>query len=351
MGFFISVLESFGFHPKFCSWIIAILQSANISISINGAQHGYIKCNRGVRQGDPLSPLLFCLAEEVLSRGIKKLVDDGKVDLIKASRNANIPSHCFYADDLMVFCKGKMSSLEALKELFTRYVECSGQVMNLNKSFIFVGGVFDNRMNHMVQLLGFSMGSLPFTYLGAPIFKGKPKRVHFQPIADRVKLKLAKWKASLLSIAGRVQLVKSVIEGMLIHTMSIYSWPVSLLRELERWIKNFIWSGDIYKKKMVIVAWKKVCDAYDEGGMGIRSLVNLNAASNLKICRELLQSKEQWAQVLRSRVIRNSTCINHHVYSSIWSGAKSEFQNIIDNSLWLVGDGETINCWFDNWCG
>jgi len=75
----------------------------------------------------------------------------------------------------------------------------------------------------MVHLLGLSIGSLPFIYLGTPIFKGKPKRIHFQPIADRVKLKLANWKASLLSIAGRVQLVKSVIQGMLIHTMNVYS--------------------------------------------------------------------------------------------------------------------------------
>jgi len=63
-------------------------------------------CNRGVRQGDPLSPLLFCLAEDVLSRGIRKLVNGGKVNLIKATRNVTIPSHSFYADDIMVYCKG-----------------------------------------------------------------------------------------------------------------------------------------------------------------------------------------------------------------------------------------------------
>jgi len=132
----------------------------------------------------------------------------------------------------MVFCKGKFSSLQDLKELFTKYALCSGQVMNLQKSSIFVGGVSDARLNNIVQLLGFSTGSLPFTYLGAPIYKGKPKKVYFQPIADKVMIKLAKWKTSLLSIAGRVELIKSVIQGMLIHTMCVYSWPVSLLREM-----------------------------------------------------------------------------------------------------------------------
>lgn len=62
------------------------------------------------------------------------------------------------------------------------------------------------------------------------MFRGKPKRVHLQSIADKVKLKLSAWKASLLSIAERVQLVKSVIQGMLIHTISIYAWPKSLIK-------------------------------------------------------------------------------------------------------------------------
>lgn len=66
-------------------------------------------------------------------------------------------------------------------------------------------------MANIVNLIGFNIGSLPVTYLGVPIFKGKLKASHLQPIADKVKAKMSAWKASLLSIAGRVQLVKSVI--------------------------------------------------------------------------------------------------------------------------------------------
>jgi len=178
-GFLLKVLRGFGFNDTFCHWIEVILRSAMISISINGSQQGYFACNRGDRQGDPLSPLLFCLAEEALSRGISKLVEDGEVDLISSSRGCYVPSHCFYADDLMVFCKGKTSNLEALKKLFIRYANCSGQIINANKSFFFAGGVNQNRLHHFSNILGFKVGTLPFTYLGAPIFKGKPKVIHF----------------------------------------------------------------------------------------------------------------------------------------------------------------------------
>jgi len=105
-SFLLKVLNSFGFNDLFCSWIKTIIESAKMSIVINGKLHGFFSCSRGVRQRDPLSPLLFCLAEEVLSRALTKLVREGNLKLIHGSRNNPAPSHILYADDIMVFCKG-----------------------------------------------------------------------------------------------------------------------------------------------------------------------------------------------------------------------------------------------------
>lgn len=73
-----------------------------------------------------------------------------------------------------------------------------------------------SKANNVASILGFSAGRLLFTYLGVPIFKGKPRKSHLQPIADKIKSNLATWKISLLSTMGRVQLVKSIIHGMLV---------------------------------------------------------------------------------------------------------------------------------------
>jgi hypothetical protein len=158
----------------------------------------------------------------------------------------------------MIFCKGNLNGLKELKSLFNRYALESGQVINNSKSTIISGSITPRRLELMVQLLNFSIGSLPFNYLGVPIFKGKPRVCHLQPIADRIKLKLLAWKASLLSIAGRVQLVRAVVQSMLIYSISIYSWPESLLKDIEKNMRNFIWSGDIEKRKLVTVSWKNV---------------------------------------------------------------------------------------------
>jgi hypothetical protein len=108
----------------------------------------------------------------------------------------------------------------------------------------------------------------------------------------------------LLSIAGRVQLVQSVIQSMLIYSLSLYSWPVALLKDVEKCIRNFIWSGDIDKRKLVTVSWDNICKPYSQGGLNLRSLTKLNTATNMKLCWNLLNSQSSWAKLLRDRVIR-----------------------------------------------
>jgi len=70
------------------------------------------------------------------------------------------------------------------------HAEASGQLVNPQKSSIYAGSITNHRLSQIVNQLGFNMGSLPFSYLGVPIFKGKPKYVYFQPLADKVKMKL-----------------------------------------------------------------------------------------------------------------------------------------------------------------
>jgi hypothetical protein len=138
---------------------------------------------------------------------------------------------------------------------------------------------------------------------------------------------------------------------MLTYSISLYSWPASLLKNLEKCIRNFIWSGDIERRKLVTTSWKKICRPLSQGGLNLRSLISLNKASNLKLCWSLFNSQSSWAKLLRDRVFRKRKTIQHHIFSSIWSSIKDEFGVIMDNSLWLLGNGEEINFWNDNWCG
>jgi hypothetical protein len=280
--------------------------------------------------------LLFCIAEEVLSRGITNLVNSGQLSVINGTRQVAAPSHVLYADDVLIFCKGTSSNIQVLSQLFANYAQISGQCVNPQKSTIYSGSISYNRLLRISQALGFNIGTFPFTYLGVPIFKGRPKVAYFQPVADKIKAKLSAWKASLLSIAGRVELIKSVIQSMLVYSLTIYSWPVSLIKDLEKKFRNFIWSGDLNARKLVTVSWHKICHPFKEGGLGLRSISDMNEAANLKLAWDLLFENSLWAKFLRSRAIRIDKAISHHIFSSLWSGIKNKLQTIWDNSCWVL---------------
>lgn len=115
----------------------------------------------------------------------------------------------------------------------------------------------NGRHKVLADLIGFKMASPPFMYLGAPIFVGRPKAGHFLFIEDKIKIKLATCKVCLLSMVVRVQLVKEVILNMTVHCISVYNWHVSL-KKIDTWMRNFIWSSCLDKKKLVTVAWKNL---------------------------------------------------------------------------------------------
>ncbi|XP_019418539.1 PREDICTED: uncharacterized protein LOC109329320 [Lupinus angustifolius] len=310
--FLMDTLKAFGFANSFIHWIEVILKSAKLSISVNGHSVGYFSCKRGVRQGDPLSPLLFCLAEEVISRGLTKLLDKGKFRTIDGPRIAT-PNHVLYVDDILVFCKGIKRHLLAIKDLFNDYAKVSSQCLNLNKC--------------------------------------KPKAIHLQPIAYRIINKLAKWKGCCLSIMGRVELVKSIIHNILVYRFHIYSWPINLLKRMDCCIRNFIWSGDTKVKKLITVAWHKVCCPIKEGGLGIRSIKLLNEATMVKLAWEMNSSQQEWANYYRSRFCRNKEPKTSYIKSSIWPGIRKHWHVILENSIWLLGNGSNIRYWGDNWLG
>lgn len=117
-------------------------------------------------------------------------------------------------------------------------------------------------------------------------------------------------------------MVMSTIITMFVHNFIVYSWSVSLIKELEMNIKNFLWSRDMDKTKLVTMAWKRVCKTINQSGLGLRSLLDLNEASNLKLCWDVMHSKEDWAITLKCRSLRNDAPILYHIYSSIWSNIK-----------------------------
>lgn len=159
--FLLKVMHQFGFDLTFCNWVKVALLSAKLSISVNGNSVGYFSCKRGVRQGDPLSPLLLCLAEDVLSRANAKLVHQGKLLPMSSLRGYQVPSHVLYTDDILMFCRGTKKNMENIMSLFEKYNETSGQLISFDKSNFYPGNILARRLAGISQILGFKPSHLP----------------------------------------------------------------------------------------------------------------------------------------------------------------------------------------------
>lgn len=80
---------------------------------------------------------LFCIAEDVLNRCLSKLESNNKIKLIKAYRSMMVPSHTLYADEIMLFTKGNIFSLDAIMNLLKQYAYFPYQVCNPSKTIMY----------------------------------------------------------------------------------------------------------------------------------------------------------------------------------------------------------------------
>ena len=108
--------------------------------------------------------------EEFLSQGISHVIDTIVFSPIASFRKFPTPSHTIYVDDILIFCKGIKRNLMNLMKLFNDYSHSFGQHINPEKCFFFLGAMATRRFAEIRNQPGFKIGSLPFTYLGVPLF-------------------------------------------------------------------------------------------------------------------------------------------------------------------------------------
>lgn len=143
--------------------------------------------------------------------------------------------------------------------------------------------------------------------------------------------------------------MNSVIQGMLVYSFHIYSWPTSLLKQLDGWIRNFVWTDDRLQRKFITVSWKKMCSPIAEGGLGIRPIRAINEATLLKLGWCIVSSSDQCACFLRARFLKKLKPIIHHISSSIWPALRKWILIVMENISWQIGVGTCVNFWTDRW--
>lgn len=198
------------------------------SIVVNGALHEFFRGQRGLRQGDPLSLLLFVIGMDYLSRILRHRVVDRSFLFHPKCLQLNITHLCF-ADDVMIFTKGTTSAVQVVKQVIDEFSAISGLTVSQQKCGVFICGVSAEIAHQMRGILNMPAGNFPFRYLGIPLHGRSLRSTEFQGLLQKLKEKVQGWQAKHLSYTGRLTLIQSVLYSIIRFWCSILFIPQNVM--------------------------------------------------------------------------------------------------------------------------
>ncbi|XP_020271061.1 uncharacterized protein LOC109846249 [Asparagus officinalis] len=290
-----------GFPENLITWVMECISTPKFSLSINGSLHGYFKGARGLRQGDPLSPYLFVLGMEYLSRKLKTLSTESMFKYHPKCARMGI-THLIFADDLLLFCRADIDSIAKINNCLQEFSRVSGLEANSCKSSVIMSGIEENTKEQICSYLNFPEGSLPMRYLGLPLVSKRLSFLDCSPLISKISDQLQNWQSrGKLSYAGRIQLIKTVILGIQIYWTSNYILPIKVLEKIDKLCSAFLWGNKIH-----LVSWAEVCKAKNLGGLGLYSAKLWNYSAAIKMIWMIHSKKDLlWIKWIHGHYLKN----------------------------------------------
>lgn len=196
---------------------------------------------------------MLCL--ERLCHLIEESVLEKKWKAIRLSRLGPPLSYICFADDLIFFTEALVAQVRVIRGILERFCEASGQKVNLEKSKIFFSR---NVLRELGRLISDESGIKSTNdlgkYLGMPILHKRINKETLRDILEKVESRLAGWKGRILSFAGRLTLINSVLSSTPVHSMSTIKLPNSTLNSLDRVSRSFLWGSTSDRRKQHLVA-------------------------------------------------------------------------------------------------
>lgn len=348
------ILIRIGLPSLIIKWIMACITSMNISVLVNGSPSEFFSCSRGIRQGCPLYPLLFILIMDGFSRLVNNALVCGQIKGIKISKDCVI-SHIMFADDVLV---GGVDSLEEwtmYKHIIQTFCRASGMLVSSAKSNLYHHSLKDEQIRGIRSIMPYNCYSIEqgFKYLGFILKPNNSQIKDWYWLLRKVEARIAQWSYRLLSIGGKLILVKSVLSSIPVYWFSLLEVPVFIIKTIKRYF-FFLWSGTTSCEKIHMVAADTLSRPYRFGGWGIKDLETFNISLRLKSFWRGIFIKTLWSRLIHDKYIksdvicwiRNPELVSWN-YSPMWRGFMKIFHWIKNDLLWQVGSGSQIRVGID----
>jgi len=240
--FMFQVLKLYNFGDDFIKWIKTLYYKPKAIIKNNGHFSEDFEIFRGIRQGCPVSSLIFILCVEILASKIKedKII---KGMTLSSDEDVNKVKIIQYADDGTLFLNNIIEMKKAIKTIET-FGKLAGTKLNLDKcEGLWIGLAKQNQQN--CNLLNIKWPIEPIKYLGIYIGHDKQKclKLNWHNKIEKLKETLNKWKHLNLTLFGKVNLIKSLAISKLTHSATCLEIPDNIDKEINNVTYEFIWGN------------------------------------------------------------------------------------------------------------
>ncbi|GJV79438.1 hypothetical protein Tco_1515308 [Tanacetum coccineum] len=206
-----------------------------------------------------------------------------------------------------------------------------------------------------MDVMPFIVGTLPATYLGVPLITKQIGIRDCKCLVDKVRAKVNNWKNKMLTYAGRLQLISSVLSSIHVYWASVFMLPKITIKDINKLLKGFMWCQGEMTKGKAKIAWDNVCIPKHQGGMGLKILNLWNEVLITKHLWNIASNKEslwvKWVNVIKLKGISIWEVKAESNSSCGWKQILNLRGKMRKHVAYQVGNGEKCFFWHDNWSG
>ena len=278
-------LSFFNFPDQYIKWIKCFYNQTETCIINNGHATPFFTPGRGVRQGCPLSPYLFVISVELMTLWIKQRTT---IEGIKSKSGDNYIISQF-ADDTTIAITEAKDNIRKTFEAIETFGATSGLKLNIDKTeIILLGKVTEldipKRYRHQIKKEVKCLGLKISTDLANSTMR------NYGDIQDKMTITTEKWNKRKASLAGKINIVKSLISSKLVYAMTNLPSPKKeFWTTVNHSLYKFINNGKSEKMKREVLI-----GPYEEGGYKMVDLESQNQALKLSWIPRLVQIEGVW---------------------------------------------------------
>ena len=257
-------LSAMGFGPVFISYVKLMYSGTESMIKVGGSITSPFSFEKGIRQGCPLSGLLYSIAIEPFLHTLRnRLNDTGLQSPCQQNKSIHVSA---YADDITIFIT-KDSGFDIVEDVYNLYSKASAARLNIVKSQGLWAGSWVSRED---RPLGFRWNNEGLVFLGVHLGNSNSfLQNNWQACRDKIHKCLSGWKhlSSRMSFKGRILIANQMAASKLFHVLATLSPPQNVIDELQEKLINFVWRDGRHwlNKKMLFLN-------QDRGGLGLTCL-------------------------------------------------------------------------------